>query len=226
MAIAYVNDGSYVGSGQTILLGGSVSIGDLLILSYANYYSGGAASMTVSDNVNSGNYSLIAVSILDGGSPECVLVAYKVCNASGTPTATITPSGGAGTNGRVGYTHWNGFVGTATALTAVPDASSAYGTSTALNSGSFTTSKNAEFVFGYTDTGSTSYATPPTSNGWTQNLNLGQTGTTIYSQIGVNASTVVQLNGTLSSSATWHAITQGFYDLVTAPPPFWGQICT
>lgn len=145
-----------------------------------------------------------------GASFDFLSLFHKVCTTTGTETVNITGVA----VGRVGVIHIAGFTGTATVL--LPgDGNSASASSTALNSGSFSTSHNSEYAIGATDQGGTS-TSGPSFLAWAGNNNLSlfvaDPLSTGFISPYATAGTSVALTATMSTSGQWIALAAGFYD--------------
>lgn len=85
------HNSSVVGStpSTTLAVGGAVSIGDLILVAFR--FGDVGETITISDNVNTGNYTQDALQVLaaDG---DTIILASKIANASGTPTLTFASS--------------------------------------------------------------------------------------------------------------------------------------
>src|SRR5271154_3743589 len=141
MAIVFASDGANTNGTGVCTLGGSVAIGDMIVVAYDTYSTAASPTLSATDNVNSGNYTIGTAPIINVSGSTYVNILWKLCNASGTPTITVVGGGSLPSTGRVFMTHLTGFLGTATAIST--DAASSYATSTALTSGAFNTSQNA-----------------------------------------------------------------------------------
>jgi len=181
------------------------SAGDLIFCqwSLSNVTSGNSSfNPVISDNVNSGNYSLL-YSFYDSAHSAKRGVSYILANGNGTPTVTL----GASTsysNGNMSYVRFNGFSATPS-LDGLPQVTS--GTSTT-PSGTFTSNGTNELVPAFTFGGGT-YTTNPT--GWHQIFNA--SGGNIVGPYWVENFTPTTSNftgGVLSASTTWTVILAGF----------------
>ena len=95
----------------------TVNVGDLLVALVEFNGNSGATevlNMTVSDNVNTGNYTKIGQAPLPAnGSTDILTLYYMVANASGTPSLTTSTLTG-GEFGKISCLSFTGFAGTPT----------------------------------------------------------------------------------------------------------------
>jgi hypothetical protein len=142
--------GAYTTAG-TVALNTSASSNDLIVAEIVlNNSSGTAYTVNLSDNVNTGNYTLACSFYNMSDFNLQFAIYYKVANASGTPTITATNFS---TGGYLGAVRYNGFTGTPTL-----DACMAYGYTlfgTTVSSSALSTGHNNEEVvgFGYNSNG-------------------------------------------------------------------------
>lgn len=75
---------------QTLTFGSPVAVGDLIVVDLTQYYAANPlrAVLSVSDNVNSGNYALAIDESARGDVASAIY--WKVANAAGTPTVSIS----------------------------------------------------------------------------------------------------------------------------------------
>jgi hypothetical protein len=182
----------------------SASVGDLIVAcAFHNNNTGSDFSDTVSDNVNSGNYS-IAYSALFGFSGGCqFVVAWKVCNASGTPTVTYTNFS---QGGFISAMRWNGFTGLLTIDPSQSTGNNAF--SSAVNSGNIVTAANNELVVGWSWIAG---LTPPTNPaGFTTRIGSTSQQVIGFDLIASTLGTTENLNFTVANTAWWAGIF-GFY---------------
>lgn len=197
-------------------LGHTVAVNNLLVVMM--YYTNGATSQnspTVSDNINSGNYSAPAsLSFFNSGTSTQMTFAYIVCNAAGTPTISIT-----GLNGTsfvaADAVLYSGWAATPTLVTA--DISCKFGTGTAVSSTNFNNSNANELIMGYIGHGGAGAASAftgtvstarDTNNGNNEYLD------TIKSSSGNSMS----LGCTMSTSVNWATMLAGFADISSVVP--------
>lgn len=210
------NNGSlpFTGAGGSVLMTSACAAGDLMhaVVSLLNATTN--APPTLSDNVNTGNYTLIGT-FFDVTNSFLLAHYYKVANASGTPTvATGSVAGaGAGAGGKVAAARYTGFVGTPTL-----DPScvlSAGGTGTAIAGPALTTTKTPELLVGAACAESNTTASV---NNWTQNA-AAANGQCFYSyKVETGAiGTSDQWTYTSSASTVWGILNAGFYGAVPVP---------
>lgn len=185
------------------------SIGDVLICMIELNSSSSPGTTTVSDNVNSGNYTLLNFH-LDTGSASSFGIYFKVANAAGTPT--VSASLASSQFGALEISRFNGFVGTPT-----PDATInasgpfvATGT-TAISCSPITTNFNNELLLTCQGFNPTNTYTTPTISGWTA-LDGGTFGSPSYYAVEVSSGTTNNFVGTYGASTSWQNVFAGIYD--------------
>ena len=163
-----------------------------------NNSSGIAYTISMSDNVNSGNYTQLWDLLLGNLQYSVFLM---VANGSGTPTLTCTDFS---TGGFVAAMRYNGFTGTPT-LDQITTYTTGVGTSIASNA--LVTGQNNELVIGWTWAGEA-----PVSPSFTARIGSNNTYNTCGFDItAATSGTNETLSYTVSTSATWLAITLGVY---------------
>ena len=183
------------------IFGSSIPSGSVII----KFLMGTSCSTdTVSDNVNTGNYTLM-VTYATGGANGPLCIFYKVTNATGTPTVSVTTGGFTYTD----QLAIEGFTGTPTVDVAIQ----ATNTATSATESIAATSLHANEVmlvaedFGTSNiTVSGANYTPDVSGSWAV---LG------YSQIEATTTTK-NFSATLAASTTWHVQLAGVYDAAGA----------
>lgn len=189
-------------------------VGDLIICIGNWSTTGGTYSVT--DSVNTGNYvqrQLVQNTVNAYG---MFGVYSMVCNASGTPTVSLSATN---SPQRLLIIRYTGFSGTPT-FPASDLSSAQAASSTALNSGSFNTSVPNEYAIAwFNDNGGN--LPPATANSpfaarmfGTYQLNSYDTLTDFPS--GMTLSTAVALVGTLGAADSWSAGVVGFYDSIAS----------
>jgi hypothetical protein len=201
----------------SIVANTSFAVGDLIIVCTQDYPAGSGA---ISDNLNGTYTNTTGFSNSGIGYWN---VAWVIVTTAGMPTI----SGDADAN-RITYLRYSGFAGTPTMISAdISTGNAASGT--ALNSGSFSTSQNNEYVFSFLGSGSgLSGATGGLTIGWTSEASSSQF---LESLIGgaptaLASGTSVAITATLNSSAAWGAGVYGFYDHTTCTNDFWSSAGT
>jgi len=203
-----------VSTGGTLAMNTSANLKDLIVVfaTTGGIGSSGPYTCGFTDSVNTGSYSNIAAArVYLAGNTQGNLL-FIPCNATGTPTLTFTTN--SGTGWVFVASRYTGFLNAATLITA--DVSTAQGTSSAFNTGSFNCTQNAELVIGIAD--NTSAITGGNVSSWNDRGGSGSFDT-LYDRIGLASGTSVSLSGT-GSASQWIGIVQGFYDAAGAPPPF------
>lgn len=187
----------------------TVASGQVIVV-FATY--GVSSGWTVSDNVNSGNYTLLA----NYSSPDMAIY-WKVTNASGEPSISIS--------GTMGYSYASslaitGFVGTPTLDTAIINTATGTSASEAINA---TSNANNEVLL-IAQVNSSVFVANLTVTGWnsatTGSSNLAQAG---WYAIEPSAGTQNNFSAALGSSYTWYVQLAGIYDPSssgTVPPGF------
>src|ERR1700685_4751388 len=117
------------------------SIGDVLVCQVISESGGNPGTITVSDNVNTGNYAPLN-SYVDAGTSTGIAWFFKVANASGTPTVSCTES--SNQFGQLIIARYNGFLGTPTADTSMTGVVT--GTTTSVSCSRITTNFNNELL--------------------------------------------------------------------------------
>lgn len=117
-------------------MAGAVTAGSGLTGCSAAWKGGGAFTVTVSDDVNAGNYTNDRQSTDAFG--DMVTIASKLNTGAGTPTATFTAASGSGTAffGSIAFTEWKSL---ATSSAADTGASASGGSNAAGNTGTTAT---------------------------------------------------------------------------------------
>lgn len=181
-------------SSLSAALSGSMGPGQVIL---ACVQGSPASSLTVSDNVNSGNYSL-----LQSYSAPFMAIFWKITTATGTPTVTVT--------GLTGYTYlWDmgviGFVGTPTADTAIENTATGTGTTLSINAASNFANEVMLVCAG------DSYTQKVTlGSGWANGTGVPLDYTEFYA---IEASPATNnFSGTWGTSQTWYLQLVGIYD--------------
>jgi len=160
----------------------------------------GCSTDTVSDNVNSGNYTLM-VTYATGGANGPLCIYYKVTNATGTPTVSMTAGG-------YSYTDQlaiEGFTGTPTIDVGIQAHNTGTSSTQSINA---TSNFNNEVMLVANDFGTSNITvsganyTPDVSGTWAV---IG------YSQIEATPTTK-NYSATLAASTTWFVQLAGVYD--------------
>lgn len=183
----------------TIAFGSTVAAGSVIAVSTQN--SASCSGVTVSDNVNSGDYSVLASF---SGNQPCFF--WIVANATGTPTITV--SSGSSTIAATAI-QVTGFVGTPTADSVLTQTYS--GTGSTLTASPITSTYNNEILLlNPSYYGANGSAAP---SGWT--LAGGQSycspGSAAYA-IEATAGTTDNYSCAISSSETYYITVGGIYD--------------
>ena len=212
MAITYQNNANGSSSGSTITTGafsGAVNAGDLLVIFIYPYGSNSSVTLTVTDNLNSGNYVNAVNSYYSAGELQFAAY-YMVCNASGsagTTTIMATYTGGSGPFTRAYAVHYNGFVNTATLVSA---------DTTAVNSGDSTNPTTTSFNNSYANEvsllgcGCSTTVISASPSGWTNRIVGNQVA--IWDQYNSTSGNSVSASITLTGTAYWQTAVASFYD--------------
>lgn len=180
----------------TCTLTSSVGTGQAIVVMTLE---GALSTITVSDNVNSGSYSQLAVY-----NSANLKISWIKTNAAGTPTITVS--------GTSGYSYvwcfaFTGFTGTPTADTALTNTATGTGTTIAINA---TSNFANEAMLVEAQAGSATQAI--TVSGWSGASNNDGA----FYAIEASAGTANNFSGTISPSQTWHALLAGIYDAAGA----------
>lgn len=182
-----------------VALASSLGIGQVVLA----FVQGGTipASSVVTDNVNSGNYSLLC-----DVPAQNLAVYWKITNASGTPTVSLASPGGFAFLWAMGV---KGFVGTPTQDTGITANTSGTSLAPTLNATSNFANEIMLMSCGitYTDNITVSGWTPGTSSGATKLLNA-------FYAIEATAGTTNNFVGSIAGSQTWYLQLCGIYDNV------------
>lgn len=196
----------------TVSYGHSVAAGDLIVIFSWNQ-SGTGQALAWSDNVNTGNY----VNLTPGSDgTRQLFTSYKVCNASGTPTMTLSLTAGIVA---LAIVHYKGFSGTATATGDFTNVLHTGSSSTAVAGTSFNTSQSNELVCVFVgDLDGATWGTAPASpwNARTANSTVGNPGAQAWDQIFATSGSAAQITGTLATADYWFVTQVGFRDDVAA----------
>ena len=195
--------GSYTGTSTTYTLTEAAPSNDLIIVQWVLDNVSSAITPTISDSVNTGNYTQIGSTYYNASTSKSWGQHYMACNATGTPVITIN-GGVSSNNGQYLISHYQGF-----STTPVLDANPAPVTGTASSfTNSITTAYAPEVAISNTFSGSTIASTP---SGWTStfsggNGSINQT----YYAYQTSASTY-SIAVTLNASAFYYNWTFSFY---------------
>ena len=175
-------------------LSASIGVGQVVVA----FTQGGTlpGTATVSDNVNSGDYS-----ILQSFPAENMVIYWKITNAAGTPTVTVTNPGGFSYIWCMGIT---GFSGTPTSDAAIQNTAS--GTSTTPTISAINNFNNEVMLVGV----GISYTQSVTVSGWSAAVSTDK-GNGFYS-IEASSGTANNFNGSWGTSQAWFIQLAGIYD--------------
>lgn len=204
-ANAYTVAQSAFGSGTTTAaatFSSSVAAGSVIVTSVTAGTD--CTGWTVNDTVNSGNYTFGSSNT--GGA--CFF--WIVANATGTPTVTVTASGGYSINMFVHQL--TGWVGTPTADATLATPYTA--TNATIAESPITTAHNNEFLWTEAAYGAT-FATG-TPSGWTVIGGSGLCNYCVAWAFEATSGTTNNFSQTLNASTTWYGVTFGIYDLPAA----------
>ncbi len=203
----HANGSAGGGPPPSVAFNTAVSIGDVLIGVVHSESGSSPGTVTVSDNVNSGNYSPLN-SYLDSGTSSWIGIFFKVANASGTPTVSVAESNNL--FGKMNILRFNGFVGTPTA-DATMDATGPFtGATTAVSCSPITTNFNIELLITGNVRSSGSY-TSANITGWTA-FDGATFGSDVYYAVEATSGTTNNFAGTLGSAGAWQSVFAGIYD--------------
>lgn len=157
------------------------------------------ADLTVTDNKNAGDYSLLA----SYSAPSMGIFWIKT-NASGAPAISLS--------GTTGYTYlWcfavTGFVGTPTVDSALTNTATGSGTALAINA---TSNHNNEVMLVHVGE---IYSHSVTVSGWSEGTGGGDASASGFYSIEASAGTANNFAGTWSASGVWYLLLAGIYDL-------------
>lgn len=202
-ANASIKNQSWTGTTASYLLTETVAVNDLLFIQWTLSNAGAGLSPTISDTVNTGNYTVIGTPLFVSGQNNSWGLSAISCNATGTPTLNLTSPY---SNGHWCITHWTGFTNTATLDTGLGTPFSS-GTGTAI-SGSGTTAQSTELCLGVAFGGG-SYTQP--GSPWNNPFNGG--GGPILQIVwqSVASPSAISYAGTLGVSENWALWLPGFY---------------
>jgi hypothetical protein len=180
------------------------SIGDVLVATIQVSSGGNPGATTVSDTINSGNWTLLNFQLDLTNSLSWLGTYFKVANAAGTPTVSCSQT--SNQFGQLIIARYNGFVGTPTAdagITAV-----ANGTGTAVSCSPITTNYTNELLLVTQVSGT---FTTSTITGWTA-MNGNTFGSPFYQSIETSSGATDNFAGTLGSSGGWAVVAAGIGD--------------
>ena len=176
-------------------LASSIGIGQV-ILAFAT--GGGLpGTATVSDNVNTGNYNVLAQF-----TAQNMMIYWKITNASGTPTVAMASAGGYTDMWAMGVT---GFVGTPTSDAGIQ--AQATGTSTTPTLAAASNFANEIMLMAI----GTAYTQAVTATGWSNGTTGSNTGYNALYAIEA-APTTNNFNGSWGASQAWAMQLAGIYD--------------
>lgn len=197
--------GSSIGSAGTgnVTLGTVASVGDLIeAFVFYQGLSSQVSNPTISDNLNSGNYTVIRNEYFAASQTQYV-TAVKVANVAGAPQ--ISATGFTGTTYISGHI-LGGFNNTPQIILPT-DITSGYGTGTAADSGGFYASYANEFAYAL---GAAPNQFIPAATGWS--LGAGSRQGRSFIKSPVAQGTLLDHASTLPASDTWYVMLQGIYD--------------
>lgn len=200
MAITIGSATGVYGSTTGTSFASSVPAGDVIVVFLK---ATSATAPTVSDNVNTGNYTQLN-SFADSTNSRWLYVFFKKANASGTPTVSVS-----GPSGNIVILDFTGFVGTPTQDT-TPNGNGSSTSSTTYSVSPVTTGQNNCLILGATAQGSSAAST---SSGWTKPT-VTSGGGPLQPQYAVIATsgTNTPFTGNLNTTTNYDAITAGLYD--------------
>jgi hypothetical protein len=196
------------------LTNAGMAIGDVLTcLVYLNQ-TGSPGTQTVSDNVNSGNYTLLNTQS-DAGSSSRLYLYSIVANATSGSPPTISVSQGSAQFGHLCVARFTGYAHIPTVDASLATNKFNSVSTTAVSCTPITTDFNTELLIGGTFTGSSFFPSVPT--GW--NAVTGDTSAATYYAVVPTSGTNQSFVGTLNAAIAWQAIFAGIYDAPSGPPP-------
>jgi hypothetical protein len=199
------------------LTNAGMAIGDVLTcLVYLNQ-TGSPGTQTVSDNVNSGNYTLLNTQS-DAGSSSRLYLYSKVANATSGSAPIISVSQSNAQFGHLCVARFTGFVGTPTVDASLATNKFNSVSTTAVSCTPITTDFNTELLICGAFYGSSIFPSVPT--GWTTITSDGATFYAVVPTSGTNQSFV----GTLNTAIAWQTIFAGIYDNTVVIAPAIGAI--
>jgi len=206
MTISYITSSGAGNSGSsphTTTYGAALAIGNVGVAFVTN--NSGSGAFTVSDNLN-GSYTEL-YSYYSSALGYNVTLWWVVVNTAGTPTITVTGTGG---YFQVSCSGFSGFLGTPTSDTAI-QANYSGSSTTSISISTITSNYNNELMIVTPANNITYIPTAPT--GW------GTGYAALYCSIQSTAGTNAPFNGTFAASCTWDAIVAGIYDNPTVSGP-------
>lgn len=147
---------------QTISFSSSVPAGALIIVRLVQHYGDRVprAVLSVSDNVNSGNYTQAGLEASAAGTVGIFsVIYYKIATATGTPTISVAFDGGI-PNGAISISQYD----TEHTILGASPSSGAYANSTTHSTGAVTPTGSALYITSYSI--QLGYATLTDSTGW------------------------------------------------------------
>lgn len=197
------------------------AIGDVLVCHVRSLSGTSPGTVTVFDNVNSGNYTFLNAS-LDAASASWLGIFFKVANAAGTPTVSCTES--AAQFGQLDIARYNGFTGIPTADASMTGAPFAFtGTGTAVSCSPITSNFNTELLLTAQFRAAGGYV-GGTIPGWTAADGL-TFGSPFYYAVEASSGTTNNFAGTLGTSQSWNSVFAGIYDAPASLPLGVRQAC-
>lgn len=163
-----------------------------------------AASVVVSDNVNTGNYTNLGFYF---DATNWVSIYWKIANATGTPSLTCTMNNA--TFGFIDAGHFNGFAGTPTADASL-DVTGTATTGTAFSISPIVTNFNNELLLISDYLGGAGFTAPPA--GWTA-IHVGARS---WYAVETSSGTTNNASATITASTAWTGLALGIYDSVVS----------
>ncbi|MGA7524688.1 MAG: hypothetical protein WBW84_19725 [Acidobacteriaceae bacterium] len=184
----------------------AAAINDVLVCLIFNNEATSPGTITVSDNVNSGNYTLLN-SHLDANSASGLFIYAKVVNTAGTPTVSVSES--AVQYGHLDIARYTGFIGTPTFDATMNATGPFIGTGTAISCSPITTNFANELLISASARSSVGL-TSITPSGWTP-YDGSSYGSTMYYAVETTQGTTNNFVATLNASASWQNVFAGIY---------------
>jgi hypothetical protein len=207
----------FTGAGGSLAMGNACAPGDLIHAFVSLLNATSNAPPTLSDSINTGNYTQIGTAFFDPAGAGFLLAHYyKVANATGTPTISTgsVASAGAGAGGKLCASRFTGFPGAVSLDVGAVLSSGATGT--AVSGPAIVTTGTPELLVGC----ACLEANPTVSaNSWTQNLAAANAQAYFSYLIETGAiGASDQWTFTASASTTYGVLTAGFFGGTTTPP--------
>lgn len=191
-----------------VVANSACAVGDALCVK-VQAATAGALTPTVSDTVNTGNWTPVGTPIQDATNASWQQWFWIRANAAGTPTISVSNLAKTGT---LDYVRISGFAGTATLDTgATMQGNFSGNATTAVSASPLTTNFNNEVCLAANTSGS-GFTVQPTGN-WTS-----QTASHLYTNIEATSGASIDFTATMSASSWFDTSIMAVYDAASSPP--------